>query len=241
MTTFADVVDPGDPKVSLREAIALANTTAEPDTIQLKADVYSLSMAGAGEDGSGSGDFDITSPLTLQGQGTTKTFIDGAYLDRRFHMIASFDVTFSQVTLGNGFGPILPGDAIFAPTANAMLNKSTVRANLASEGGGIYAGEGNLILDHSTVSNNVATGNGGGIFVGEMHLTSSTVSGNRASGDAFAVLVLPGLAVPLLDRRRRPVLGTCRGAGPACREDPRRPRLSRQPTSVDRNAGNRAY
>jgi hypothetical protein len=78
VNTFADVVDPGDPKMSLREAIAQANLTTEPDTIQLKAGVYALSIAGAGEDGNASGDFDVTNPLTIQGQGTNKTFMDVA-------------------------------------------------------------------------------------------------------------------------------------------------------------------
>src|SRR5262249_29644159 len=44
VTTFADVVNPGDEKVSLREAINLANATAAPDTIVLRPGVYRIGL-----------------------------------------------------------------------------------------------------------------------------------------------------------------------------------------------------
>src|SRR3954463_6404422 len=44
VTTFADVVNPADGKVSLREAISRANATAEPDTIVLKAGLYKITI-----------------------------------------------------------------------------------------------------------------------------------------------------------------------------------------------------
>jgi len=182
VTTFADVVDPNDPKMSLREAITQANTTPEADTIQLKAGVYEMSIAGAGEDGNASGDFDVIHPLTIQGQGATATFIDAAGLDRLFHIIGSFDVKFSRVTLRNGFVPTALGGAIFDPDADVTLSKSTVSGNTASDGGGLYAGNGNITLNRCTVSDNVAAFNGGGVNAqnGDLTLNHSVVRDNSA-------------------------------------------------------------
>ena len=53
VTTTADVVDPLDGKLSLREAIDLANAHPGPDVIVLKAlphDSYKITIAGGGED-----------------------------------------------------------------------------------------------------------------------------------------------------------------------------------------------
>src|SRR5262245_32619932 len=69
VTTFADVVNPMDGKVSLREAITRANATAEPDTIVLQPGVYKVGLAGANEEFNATGDFDVKNPLTIVGQG----------------------------------------------------------------------------------------------------------------------------------------------------------------------------
>ena len=79
-TTTADVVDPGDGKCSLREAIPAANsnTASGPlltecpagevgeDVINLVAGTFDLSLAGAGEDGNASGDLDAASGQVLR-------------------------------------------------------------------------------------------------------------------------------------------------------------------------------
>ena len=44
VTTFADVVDPADRKLSLREAITRANDLSGPDTIVLQAGVYKIAL-----------------------------------------------------------------------------------------------------------------------------------------------------------------------------------------------------
>src|SRR5262245_8249605 len=76
VTTFADVVNPTDGKLSLREAVNIANATAAPDTIVLQAGVYQIGLAGAREDGNATGDFDLKNPLSIVGQGAGKTVID---------------------------------------------------------------------------------------------------------------------------------------------------------------------
>src|SRR5262249_9047272 len=60
VTTLADVVNPVDGKVSLREAINIANATTALDTIVLAKGVYEIELSGAGENANATGDFDIT-------------------------------------------------------------------------------------------------------------------------------------------------------------------------------------
>src|SRR5262245_36677149 len=192
VTTPADVVASGDGKVSLREAITRANTTVERDIITLAAGVYRIGIAGAGEDGNASGDFDITNPLTIRGGGAASTVIDAAYLDRVFDLVGEFKVTLGGMTIRNGFAPKVPGGGIRASEALLTLNQSIVRGNVAFEGGGIYSGV-SITLNHSVVTGNEARGPGGAdgggdgggieIIVGRLTLRNSTVSGNFANDD----------------------------------------------------------
>ena len=109
VTTTTDVVNPRDGLLSLREAITLANATAAPDTIQLRAGVYSISLAGAGENANATGDFDVTNPLTITGAGAASTIIDGAHVDRLFDVIGAFNMTFASappVKMSNSVSPL---------------------------------------------------------------------------------------------------------------------------------------
>ncbi|MBA7659247.1 hypothetical protein ES703_67221 [subsurface metagenome] len=54
---------PGNGICTLRAAIQEANALAGPDTINLPANTYTLSIAGANEDAAATGDLDITDDL----------------------------------------------------------------------------------------------------------------------------------------------------------------------------------
>src|SRR5215213_6157793 len=54
-----------DSDCSLREAVLAANAADGPDFIVLGAGIYSLSLAGAGEDLGATGDLDITENLAI--------------------------------------------------------------------------------------------------------------------------------------------------------------------------------
>src|SRR5262245_4419002 len=99
VTTVADVVNPSDGKVSLREAVSRANATAEADTIVLQPGVYKIALAGANEDANASGDFDVKGPLTVVGQSASNTVIDGGKLDRLFDVHGTYNVGFARLTL----------------------------------------------------------------------------------------------------------------------------------------------
>lgn len=184
VTTFADVVDPNDGQLSLREAISQANATGAPDTIVIKSGVYRLSLAGAGENANLSGDLDIISPLTLVGRGATSTAIDGGKLDRVFDVFNSINVTFSGLTVRNG-STSLKGGGIQSVTANLRLENCALSDNSAAQtGGGLHADGGTVTLVNTVVNRNAAQGNGGGINVGpgnQLTLLRSAVRHNLSS------------------------------------------------------------
>src|SRR5262245_60437648 len=100
VTTALDAVV-ADGKLSLREAVSAANARPGPDTVVLPAGVYRIALTGA-DDANAAGDFDVTGPLTLVGQGAGSTRIDGARIDRVFDLVGQFGVQFSNLTVQNG-------------------------------------------------------------------------------------------------------------------------------------------
>jgi CSLREA domain-containing protein len=86
VTTIADVVNPKDGKVSLREAITAANRTTAPDMIILPAGVYRIAILPdvANPDPNATGSFDILAGTTLVGAGAGKTIINAGQADRVF-------------------------------------------------------------------------------------------------------------------------------------------------------------
>lgn len=205
VTTFADVVDANDGQLSLREAISRANATVAPDIIVLRPGVHRIGLTGPNENANSTGDFDVTNPLTIVGQGASKTAIDAGRLDRLFEVFGTIGVTFSQLTLRNG-GGLLNGGAIQAEMADLRLQGCAVSGNFALNGGGINAvngdvvllgcvinrnttqddgggvnvGAGMLTVRNSQVRNNVARDNGGGLRAATARLFDSTISGNAA-------------------------------------------------------------
>ncbi|MBI4259551.1 MAG: CSLREA domain-containing protein, partial [Actinobacteria bacterium] len=80
---------------SLREAVIAANQDPAADTIQVPAGTYDLTIAGAGEDASATGDLDMTLNVTITGDGPDATIVDaggGASLgDRVLHVMAGVE------------------------------------------------------------------------------------------------------------------------------------------------------
>ncbi len=137
VNTFEDTVDvlPGDQasadrdgNSSLRAAVMEANALSGDDTILLIPGTYTLTIAGRDEDGSTSGDLDISDNLTIIGAGTDQTFINAAELDRVFH--------------------VLPG-------ARLNLKNLTIRGGNALEGGGLL-NQGFVTLENVVVRDNTA-------------------------------------------------------------------------------------
>jgi CSLREA domain-containing protein len=173
---------------TLRAAIMEANALAGADTITLPAGVYTLTIAGADEDASATGDLDITEDISINGGGSATTIIDGNNLDRVFD-IHNGVVTISGITIrGGNPGAGRPGGGIMVSTTIAgpltILN-STITENRAANGGGIYNPGLGLTLTTSTVDNNVADVDGGGVTnFGFLTMQNSTISNNRANSEA---------------------------------------------------------
>ena len=188
VNSAADVIA-DDGVCTLREAITAANTDtalgATPgecpagsgaDTITVPAGTYTLSIPGADEDANASGDLDITADLTINGAGAAATIIDGAALDRVFH-IAGVTVEISGATIQNGLsygGGIFNGGTL-------TLNDSTVSGNTSAVGGGMLNGSNSgATLTNVTFSGNTAQYGGGMDNGGVSTLTNVTFSGNSS-------------------------------------------------------------
>ena len=104
--------------VSLRSAIMAANAHRGSDVIKLGKGTFVLSIAGADEDASATGDLDITGNLKIQGSSSRNTIIDANNLDRVFELFGG-SIAISGVAIRHGQantgGGILnegrPGDA----------------------------------------------------------------------------------------------------------------------------------
>lgn len=113
---------------------------------------------------------------------------DGGGVYGEFNTGGSF---FASTVTGNTAGG--SGGGIFGNFGSFLLSDSTVSGNSAADGGGIYNSGainepgfvrfGSVILVDSIVSSNTATSDGGGIanFDGQLSVTDSTVSGNKAA------------------------------------------------------------
>ena len=177
---------------SLRDAINMANSNGEVDTITLEAGTYSLTVGNtAGQENSAvEGDLDILSDgdnsLTIIGAGAGSTIISQMVADRVFQIFGDANVTFQGVTITGGqavddgsAGALAPvgdgngGGILIAATADVTVTSSEITSNSAAgadpgEGGGGIFNAGTLTIGDSNITSNTATagalGNGGGIF-----------------------------------------------------------------------------
>jgi hypothetical protein len=199
--TTADLFNPNDKPLSLRDAISAANA-APGSTVVIPAGAYNLTRLGAGEGANATGDLDITANMTIKSKsGKNDVTIDGQSLvssnsDRIFDLHNQITVSMSGLTIANGMptdtqGTIGGGILVENQGAKLTLTNCTVKncrikvtnPNLEGDGGGIFSA-GSLTLVNCTVSNNTIAaqnGEGGGIYGNaDVTLTNSTVTGNSA-------------------------------------------------------------
>ena len=192
VNSTADILSPPPGVVTLRAAIQAANASPGNNTIDLTVPgTYRITIAGAGEDGNASGDFDILSTststanaaLSILNTSGGSVVIDANRMDRAFDINPGFN----PGAAGKPFAVTMQGFAIENGYATAAFNPDGPGAS----GGGIRVnGNASLMLSNMMVTNNAATADGGGVSMENtlsefwtLTLNNSTISDNHA-GDA---------------------------------------------------------
>ncbi|MGZ8752314.1 MAG: DNRLRE domain-containing protein, partial [Acidimicrobiia bacterium] len=161
---------------TLRAALQEANATATHDVIVVPAGSYVLTIPPSGDNGAGTGDLDVTAPVTLTGAGSATTTVSVAgpapgsppelrALDRLLELHpAARNATISGVTFSGGYDAVAGGAIANAATGVVRLVDVAVLDSFATdEGGGIH-NIGSLVLDRVNIAGNETGGSGGGIF-----------------------------------------------------------------------------
>lgn len=161
---------------SLRAAIQESNAAFGFGEIVLPSGDYALSIAGAEEDAAATGDLDILDDLVIRGGGRESTVVDGADLDRVFHLP-------------------LTGTPFMARLTDLEITNGAALTAGGHTGGGIetYA---RLDLARCIVSNNRANLAGGIMNRSELNLEGCVVRGNEAQNVGFTNTKAGGIASP---------------------------------------------
>jgi parallel beta-helix repeat protein len=180
---------------TVRAAIQEANARGGADTIQVPAGVYELEAPTMNEDVAGTGDYDITDPVTITGAGPNSTILDGGFpvpgaspevkgLDRIFevHRMAG-DVTITDLTIREGHSEE-DGGAVqnWSPGRLRFEDVHLLDSLAAKAGGAINNGDPNLYPCPSCEFEPLTP-----IPGGRIELIDSRVSGNAASEGGAAI------------------------------------------------------
>lgn len=144
VTTQSDVLIWPDGECSLREAVINANDDAAtypdcaagvgPDTIHLPSGTYYLNRYGRDEDHSETGDIDIRSVITIDGDVADNTTVDGNTIDRVFDVhhgavLRILDLSITRGDHGVYYGGEERGSAIRASSASLEVYRSSIHNN----------------------------------------------------------------------------------------------------------------
>lgn len=195
VNTTLDTLDvaPGDGEAadenglcSLRAAIMEANALEGADTIILPPGFYEITIDNDKANDIETGDLDIRSDLTIEGEAVDTVFIDANRKDRVFHILGECIVTFKNLVIQDGQSrayyqdddgnaiPGEPGGGICCQQAMVSIFNCAITGNVTGDGqkgiyrdcsssgagGGIYMREGILTVENSVIQNN-STGLGG--------------------------------------------------------------------------------
>lgn len=169
-------------------AINTANGNGEADVINLPTD-GNLEVTAVDNTGVGPNGFPvITSPITINGNGT-RLFRDSASPNFRFFQVNSGGDLELNVLILEGGNPDSNGGALYVGSSGeAILNGCQIINNTGSQGGGIYNNNGTLTLMETLVQGNdavavVANAGGGLIFFGDSTnlIMDSTINDNEAT------------------------------------------------------------
>lgn len=210
VTGLGDTYNHGDDSVvlSVRDAIDTANSLSGTQEIWAPGWRFHLRKSGTG--GTGEGDFDITSGVTLRGVGPGQTVIDASGLaasDRIFDVASGGTLNLTRVTLSLGEAPTASternGGAIRVQNSGTLhVSYSAIVGSMSrrsGDGGAIYfAASGSGSISSSVITVNEAEDIGGGVYLapspsgpgGAVAVSDSIIARNADGGsgtpDVFA-------------------------------------------------------
>jgi hypothetical protein len=192
VNTMGDGTTTAFAKLSLRQAIALADVSSVDVTITFDSTVFPTS-------GTTSSTITLTDVLalakppgntrgtiTIQGPGANLLTIDGNNKTTVFAVGYGTTAILSGLTIADGMSPVPPEGGGIGTDGTLTVSNCIITHN-ASTGAGIVNNQnGMLTLDNCVISNNSSTGgDGGGIYnAGTLTVNSSTISGNSNNGPA---------------------------------------------------------
>lgn len=151
---------------TLRAAIMEANSTFAADVVSVPGGIYTLTLAGAEEDDSASGDLDITRNLTILSADGLPYTVDGNQLDRVFH-IRGNRVTMDNIVVQNGrLSASISGNGSgirnqgFLTITHGIIQNNVSESSASSFAGGIM-NQNDLVLQHVVIQGNQANNAGG--------------------------------------------------------------------------------
>lgn len=200
VTTLADSVNASDGKLSLREALTLANANADADTITFAAALEGGTLKLT------RGELAIEADVTIQGDPDSDG--RGVTIDAQndSRVIATHgkgtDATLIGLVVTHGHTQDGNGGGIYgADGVKLTLERCAVVNNFAADfdGGGIALAAGTLNVIGSTIASNIVElpadgpydgGNGGGIEAGfngraQIRIVASTITGNYCEAGAY--------------------------------------------------------
>jgi predicted outer membrane repeat protein len=195
VTTLSDAA--GHAGLSLRDALAVANSSASGDQIVFAAGLSGTLVLEQGQ-------LTIASNVTISGDNTGDSVADitiSANGSSRIFYVASGSSTLDALTLRDGVATS-GGAVLIARGASLTVDHSTITSNQtiagatgSSRGGGI-SNLGNLTVKNTTVEQNTAYEHGGGIYNGgTLTAINSTINDNSARDTGGGVLSDGGLFV----------------------------------------------
>ncbi len=211
-TIEVDPIDDNNPGggCTLREAIDVANAglgagtapnqctvtesgASPPVAYEINLPDYTYTLSGsAGEDGNVGGDLDILGSMNING--STSTIIDGAGIDRVFHIpISEIDLTLTVSSLTVQNGRAYDGGGLYNNGGTVNIIASTLTNNDAEHhGGGIFDTLGMVMISHSTISDNQAGDLGGGLYQGAgstVAISDSLIAANLSEGSGGGISI----------------------------------------------------
>lgn len=169
--------------VSLRSAIMAADALGGTNTINLPSGTFNLTIAGADEDSSATGDLDLRGTITIKGQNTNSTVIDGNNIDRVLEVISG-NINISNLTIQHGRVLGAGGGGIAIDSGTVHLSSVQIQNNQSIGIDGLDGINGGAGVAGGTGGFGTA-GEGGGIFNGgTLTLANSSVLSNQALGGA---------------------------------------------------------